>query len=93
MQSCCEVYFVPRRKRVVKDKLSSLWDEFVNNFIEMAIFILGLVVYMGLMLGAICLTIFIGQQTVWWLGVLAGLIIIPTALSLVGMMWDRVEEW
>lgn len=93
MQSCCEVSFVPRRKRVVKDKLSSLWDEFVNNFIEMAIFILGLVVYMGLMLGAICLTIFIGQQTVWWLGVLAGLIIIPTALSLVGMMWDRVEEW
>lgn len=77
----------------MKDKLSSLWDEFVNNFIEMAIFILGLVVYMGLMLGAICLTIFIGQQTVWWLGVLAGLIIIPTALSLVGMMWDRVEEW
>ena len=92
MQSCCEVSFVPRRKRVVKDKLSSLWDEFVNNFIEMAIFILGLVVYMGLMLGAICLTIFIGQQTIWWLGVLAGLIIIPTALSLVGMMWDRVEE-
>lgn len=77
----------------MKDKLSSLWDEFVNNFIEMAIFILGLVVYMGLMLGAICLTIFIGQQTVWWIGVLAGLIIIPTALSLVGMMWDRVEEW
>lgn len=76
----------------MKDKLSSLWDEFVNNFIEMAIFILGLVVYMGLMLGAICLTIFIGQQTIWWLGVLAGLIIIPTALSLVGMMWDRVEE-
>lgn len=77
----------------MKDKLSSLWDEFVNNFIEMAIFILGLVVYMGLMLGAICLTIFIGQQTVWWIGVLAGLIIIPTALSLVGMMWDRIEEW
>lgn len=77
----------------MKDKLSSLWDEFVNNFIEMAIFILGLVVYMGLMLGAICLTIFIGQQTIWWLGVLAGLIIIPTALSLVGMMWDRIEEW
>lgn len=77
----------------MKDKLSSLWDEFVNNFIEMAIFILGLVVYMGLMLGAICLTIFIGQQTVWWIGVLAGIIIIPTALSLVGMMWDRIEEW
>lgn len=77
----------------MKDKLSSLWDEFVNNFIEMAIFILGLVVYMGLMLGAICLTIFIGQQTIWWLGLLAGIIIIPTALSLVGMMWDRIEEW
>ena len=77
----------------MKDKLSSLWDEFVNNFIEMAIFILGLVVYMGLILGAICLTIFIGQQTVWWIGLLAGLIIIPTALSLVGMMCDRVEEW
>lgn len=77
----------------MKDKLSSLWDEFVNNFIETAIFILGLIAYMGLMLGAICLTIFIGQQTVWWLGVLAGLIIIPTAISLVGMMWDRVEEW
>ena len=93
MQSCCEVSFVPRRKRVVKDKLSSLWDEFVNNFIEMAIFIVGLVVYMGLMLGAICLTIFIGQQTIWWLGVLAGIILIPTALSLAGMMWDRIEEW
>lgn len=77
----------------MKDKLSSLWNEFVNNFIETAIFILGLIAYMGLMLGAICLTIFIGQQTVWWLGVLAGLIIIPTAISLVGMMWDRVEEW
>lgn len=77
----------------MKDKLSSLWNEFVNNFIETAIFILGLVAYMGLMLGAICLTIFIGQQTIWWLGVLAGLIIIPTALSLVGMMWDRIEEW
>lgn len=77
----------------MKDKLSSLWDEFVNNFIETAIFILGLIAYMGLMLGAICLTIFIGQQTVWWLGVLAGIIIIPTALSLVGMMWDRIEEW
>lgn len=77
----------------MKDKLSSLWNEFVTNFIETAIFILGLIAYMGLMLGAICLTIFIGQQTVWWLGVLAGLIIIPTAISLVGMMWDRVEEW
>lgn len=77
----------------MKDKLSSLWNEFVNNFIETAIFILGLIAYMGLMLGAICLTIFIGQQTVWWLGVLAGLIIIPTSISLVGMMWDRVEEW
>lgn len=77
----------------MKDKLSSLWDEFVNNFIEMAIFIVGLVVYMGLMLGAICLTIFIGQQTIWWLGVLAGIILIPTALSLAGMMWDRIEEW
>lgn len=77
----------------MKDKLSSLWNEFVNNFIETAIFIWGLIAYMGLMLGAICLTIFIGQQTVWWLEVLAGLIIIPTAISLVGMMWDRVEEW
>lgn len=77
----------------MKDKLSSLWDEFVNNFIESAIFIVGLVAYMGIMLGAICLTIFIGQQTIWWLGVLAGIIIIPTALSLVGMMWDRIEEW
>lgn len=77
----------------MKDKLSSLWNEFVNNFIETAIFILVLIAYMGLMLGAICLTIFIGQQTVWWLGVLAGLIIIPTAISLVEMMWDRVEEW
>lgn len=77
----------------MKDKLSSLWNEFVNNFIETAIFILGLIAYMGLMLGAICLTVFIGQQTIWWLGVLAGIIIIPTALSLVGMMWDRIEEW
>lgn len=77
----------------MKDKLSYLWNEFVNNFIETVVFILGLVAYMGLMLGAISLTIFIGQQTIWWLGVLAGLIIIPTAISLVEMMWDRVEEW
>lgn len=77
----------------MKDKLVYLWDEFVGYFIESAIFIVGLVAYMGLMLGAICLTIFIGQQTIWWIGVLAGLIIIPTALSLVGMMWDRIEEW
>lgn len=77
----------------MKDKLSSLWNEFVNNFIESAIFIVGLVAYMGIMLGAICLTIFIGQQTIWWLGLLAGIILIPTAMSLVGMMWDRIEEW
>lgn len=77
----------------MKDKLVYLWDEFVGYFIESAIFIGGLVAYMGLMLGAICLTIFIGQQTIWWIGVLAGIILIPTALSLVGMMWDRIEEW
>lgn len=77
----------------MKDKLVYLWNEFVGYFIESAIFIGGLVVYMGLMLGAICLTIFIGQQTIWWLGILAGIILIPTALSLVGMMWDRIEEW
>lgn len=77
----------------MKDKLVYLWDEFVGYFIESAIFIVGLVAYMGIMLGAICLTIFIGQQTIWWLGVLAGIILIPTALSLVGMMWDRIEEW
>lgn len=77
----------------MKDKLVYLWDEFVGYFIESAIFIGGSVAYMGLMLGAICLTIFIGQQTIWWLGLLAGIILIPTAISLVGMMWDRIEEW
>ena len=77
----------------MKDKLFYLWNEFVGYFIESAIFMAGLVAYMGLMLGAICLTIFIGQQTIWGIGVLAGIILIPTALSLVGMMWDRIEEW